>query len=239
MKKKRIAVYLCAGMLALSLAACGDDAQGESGSQGTEQTSSTDEQQESGGSQEGTEDTSSAESDSAGDDNQGGDDGDGSTAMEGWSEEMEGLKSLIVEALGEDAQGYSNYWPDMALDAEMLETRFGVSPEMYDDYMGEIPMMSAHVDTLVIVKAKEDQVDAVREALEAYREAQINDTLQYPANLGKIQASKVETAGNYVIFAMLGGDDMEAADNGEDAQIAFCQEKNDLVIDTIKGELGL
>ena len=68
---------------------------------------------------------------------------------------MEDLKSAVVEALGE------NYWPNMPLDAEILEATFGVTSEMYDDFMGEMPMISNNVDTLLIIKAKEGQVDAV------------------------------------------------------------------------------
>ena len=30
---------------------------------------------------------------------------------------------------------------------------------MYEDYMAEMPMMSAHVDTLLIIRAKDDKVE--------------------------------------------------------------------------------
>lgn len=239
---KKIGIYLCAGILALGLTACGRDAQGNEGFQNTQQTDSSGAQKEGGDSQGGTAGGSleTGGADREQQENSGADDGqqaNGSQGVadvsEGWSQEMEKLKSAAAEALGE------NYWPDMAVDPELLEMLFRVTPDMYEDYMGEMPMMSAHVDKLVIVKAKEGKVDEVREALEAYRDAQIADTMQYPMNLGKIQASRVEVVGSYVIFAMLGGDDTEAQADGEEAQIAYCQEVNDLVIDTIKGELGL
>lgn len=238
---KKLTIYLCAGILVLGLTACTRDNQEESGSQnteqtssqGTEQTGSSDDQQESSdASQDEPDDASTGTDDTSVEGGDEGGDVDGDTASGGWSQEMEGLKTAVTELLGSD------YWPDMTLDAEMFETRFGVTSEMYDDFLAEMPMMSAHVDTLVVVKAKEGQADAVKAALEAYRESQINDTLQYPMNLAKVQGSKVEAVGDYVIFTMLGGDDTAAGDESEEAQITFNQERNDLVIETIKGELG-
>lgn len=146
---------------------------------------------------------------------------------DGWTSEMDAFREAVVGALGE------NYWPDMALQPDMLEALFGVTADMYDDYMAEMPMISTNVDTLVIVKAKEGQADAVEEALTAYRENLVGDTMQYPMNLGKIQASRVEKIGNYVCFVQLGADTMEALEQGDEAVIAQCQETNELVIEII------
>ena len=142
------------------------------------------------------------------------------------------MKAAAVEAAEE-----GGYWPDMALEPDMLEMSFGISADMYEDYMAEMPMMSAHVDTLVIIRAKDDKVEAVREALEAYREAKVNDTMQYPMNLGKIQASRVETIGSYVMFVQLGGDTTQAEEEGEEAVVALCQERNDKVIEAVRAKL--
>lgn len=145
----------------------------------------------------------------------------------GWTPEMDAVRKAVVAALGE------SYWPDMALDSEMLETVFGLTPDMYDDYLAEMPMISTNVDTLVVVKAKEGQADAVEEALTAYRENLVGDTMQYPMNLGKIQASRVEKIGNYVCFVQLGADTMDTMEEGDEAVIAQCQEINELVIEII------
>lgn len=220
MKKKT--VYLCAALLALSLASCGRKTDNEGSSQETEQTEST-------GS---LADSSSEETGAPGDGGQTEGAENGSQDYEeGWSEEMEGLKTAVVESLGE------NYWPDMALLPDMLEMSFGITSDMYEDYMAEMPMISANVDTLLIVRAKDDKVEAVREALEAYRDTQINSTTQYPMNLGKVQASRIETIGNYVIFAQLGADTEKAAGEDDEAVIAYCQEVNGQVIDVIRGRL--
>ena len=152
-----------------------------------------------------------------------GDDGDTYRVVE-----MTTIKDAIVEELGED------YWPAMPLDSEMLEGLIGVAPDLYEDFMAELPMISTNVDTLIVVRAKEDQVNAVEKALNDYRDANVSNTMQYPQNIGKIQASKVERLGNYVIYVQLGGDVMDVIDQGDEAVIVHCQEVNDRVIDIIK-----
>lgn len=149
-----------------------------------------------------------------------------------WSEEMAGLRGAVVEELGD------NYWPDMHIPAEILEANYGLTSDMYVDYMGEMPAMSAHVDTLLIVKASEGQEDAVEQALQNYRDVLVEDTMQYPANLGKIQAAQVARIDNYVCFVLLGGDTMTAAEQGDEAVISQCQEENQKVIDIITEKLA-
>lgn len=241
MMKKRL-VALCAVALAFLLAGCGGDG-GKESSSGSGENSV----QESVESTESTESTESApeeslpEESAAPEESDPADSGEAQEsergdapegAAEGWSQEMEDLKAAAVEAAEE-----GGYWPDMALEPDMLEMSFGISADMYEDYMAEMPMMSAHVDTLVIIRAKDDKVEAVREALEAYREAKVNDTMQYPMNLGKIQASRVETIGSYVMFVQLGGDTTQAEEKGEEAVVALCQERNDKVIEAVRAKL--
>lgn len=147
---------------------------------------------------------------------------------EGWSEEMEAVKKAVTDALGE------NYWPNTAIPAEMLEGSFGITSDMYDDYLAEMPMISTNVDTLIVIKAKEDQVQAVEDALNAYREMLVNDTMQYPMNVGKIQASRIERMDNYVCFVQLGADVMDLSEQGDEAVIKHCQEQNELAIDVMR-----
>lgn len=233
--KKRV-VLMCVGLVALSLAACGGDGSQESGGESTGQTQESGAQGDEAqiGSDSGAEEDStqgSPDQDGAQDSGTAGGDDSGINYEEGWSQEMEGLKSAVVGQLGDD------YWPNMPLLPDMLEMSFGITSDMYDDYMAEMPMISANVDTLLIVRAKDDKVETVREALEAYRDVQINDAMQYPMNVGKVQASRIETIGNYVIFAQLGADTQEASEEGDEAVIAKCQEVNDSVIETIRGLL--
>lgn len=145
---------------------------------------------------------------------------------------MEELKAAVVEALGED------YWPNMAADEEILFDLYGISEDMYDDFLAEMPMISTNVDTMIIIKAKEGQEDAVEKILDDYRERLVNDSLQYPMNLGKIQASRIEAFDNYICFVQLGGDVTDLLDQGEDVVIAHCQEHNEKALDAIRTTLA-
>lgn len=231
MMKKRLTT-LCA--LALALLLCGCGGKGDEGASDSGQSSSQEStEQAPSESKESAPAESAAPEESAdsgeAQDPEGGDAPD--SAGEGWSQEMEDLKAAAVEA----ADG--GYWPDMALEPDMLEMSFGITSDMYEDYMAEMPMMSAHVDTLLIIRAKDDKVEAVQGALEAYRNAKIEDTMQYPMNLGKIQASRIETIGNYVMFVQLGGDTTQVEEEGEEAVVSRCQEQNDKVIEAIRAKL--
>ena len=147
---------------------------------------------------------------------------------QGWTEQMESVKTAVTDLLGED------YWPNMALMPDMLESRLGISPDMYEDYFAEMPMISANVDTLIVIKAVEDQADAVEDILLAYHDNNVNNTMQYPQNVGKIQAARVERIGNYVIFSQLGADTTEVSEEGDqEVIIAHCREVNELVIEVI------
>lgn len=149
-------------------------------------------------------------------------------AAESWSEEMENIKKAVTDAFGE------NYWPNTAIPAEMLEGTFGITPDMYDDYMAEMPMIGTNVDTLIVIHAKEDQVQAVEDALNAYRDNLVNDTMQYPMNVGKIQASRIERIDNYVCFIQLGADVMDLLEQGDEKVIEYCLEQNELAIEVIR-----
>lgn len=209
---KKIFVILCVGSLMIGMLGCGK-ADNRNESQNNSENQSSEESQNS--------------SDAQGSSGSAGDSEDGYDYSDGWTSEMDAVREAVVEALGED------YWPDMALQPDMLESLFGVTADMYDDYLAEMPMISNNVDTLVIIKAKEGQADAVEAALTAYRENLVSDTLQYPMNVGKVQASRVEKIGNYVCFVQLGADTMETLDQGDEAVIAQCQETNELVIEII------
>lgn len=141
----------------------------------------------------------------------------------------EALVSSVASALGDE------YWADMELAPEFLESWYGISDDMYEEYYGQSPMISANVDTLIVVKAKEDRVSDVKDALDTYRDTMIKDTLQYPSNIPKIQASLIETYGKYVCFVQLGGSAVEAED--EEAALSACKEMNEQALSVIQGEL--
>jgi hypothetical protein len=147
------------------------------------------------------------------------------------SEEMTAIRQAVVDAVGE------NYFPQMQIPAEYMEG-FGLSADMYEEFFGEMPMISTNVDTLIVVKAAEGQLEAVEGVMNAYRDNLVNDTMQYPMNVGKIQASEVKTIGNYVCFVQLGGDVMAALEQGDEAVIKHCQEQNATAIAALEGVIN-
>lgn len=212
---KKLLVLLSVGALMLGMAACGrgeaDEDQNPPQNQETSQPQNTPDSV--------TPDDADAETpDAAG----------GHDYSLGWTDEMNAIKSAVTEELGED------YFPNAPLDPELLESLIGVTSDTYEDYFAEVPMISANVDTLIVVKAKEEQADEVEKVLNDYRDAKVGETMQYPQNIGKIQASKVERIGNYVVFVQLGGDIGDILDQGDEAVILYCQEVNDKVIEIIR-----
>lgn len=140
---------------------------------------------------------------------------------------VEDLKAAVVEELGE------NYWPNMALNETDIEGLLGVSAQDYEEAVAEMPMISTNVDTLIIIRAKEGKTVDVEKAVTEYRERLVNDTMQYPMNIGKIQASEVAVYGNYVCFVQLGADTMKAAEQGDEEVITHCKEANVKALDAI------
>ena len=145
----------------------------------------------------------------------------------GISEEMSAIRQAVVDALGE------NYWPDTQIPPEFLEG-YGLTSDMYTDFWGEMPMIGTNVDTIIVIKANEGQIDAVEAVLNSYRENLVNDTMQYPMNLGKIQASRIEVMGDYACFAQLGADTMDLMDAGDEEVIRHCQEQNEMALEAIE-----
>lgn len=208
--KKKLACMLLMSALAFSMTACGgkDNSGTASGTQPST-TESTAAGQETGT----TESTTTAQ-----------DPSDVAKALQS-------AKKAVTDALGDD------YWPDSEIPEEMLNETYGVSTDLYDAFLGESPMISVNVDTLLIIHAKDDKVEEVENALNAYRDHLVNDTMQYPMNLGKIQASRIERVGDYVCFVQLGADTSSVEDQGDEAVITYCQEQNELALEAIRQTL--
>ena len=205
--KKKLACMLLMGTLALSMAACGngqDKNTGAATETGVESAEGTVES--TGTSVENTE-------------------------AENSGTPLQNAKKAVTDALGDD------YWPDSEIPEEMLNETYGVSGDLYDAYLGECPMISVNVDTLLIIHAKDGKVEDVENALNAYRDSLVNDTMQYPMNLGKIQASRVERIGDYVCFVQLGADTSSVEEQGDEAVITYCQEQNELALEAIRQTL--
>lgn len=141
------------------------------------------------------------------------------------------LRDAVAEALGED------YWPDSVMEPEYVQDLYGLKPDMYEDIFVETPMIGTNVDTLIIVQAKEDRVEDVEKVLGNYREGEINNTMQYPMNIGKVQASRIETIDNYVFFIQLGGSSVDAEEEGEEKVMELSREQNEKALEAIRQAL--
>lgn len=141
------------------------------------------------------------------------------------------LKDSVKELLGD------KYWPEVDLTKEELEQRTGITEDMYVDFLAEKQVLDAHIDTMIIIHAKEAHVGEVEQALEKYRADIIEQNKNYPQNLCKAEASRMETIEDYVCFVQLGADTTIVADKGEDAMIAYCQEENERALYILEKEI--
>ena len=208
--KKRLACMLLMSALALSMTACGGKDNGAAS--GTQETTTE--------STAAGQATGEAESTTA-----------GTQDPKDTAKALQDAKKAVTDALGD------NYWPDSEIPEEMLGDTFGISADLYDAYLGEAPMISVNVDTLLIIHAKDGKVEEVENALNAYRDHLVSNTMQYPMNLGKIQASRIDRVGDYVCFVQLGADTSSVEDQGDEAVITYCQEQNELALEAIRQTL--
>lgn len=126
-----------------------------------------------------------------------------------------------------------SYIPQMQLDQETLEQKYGLTEDMYKEALGEAAMISVQVDEFVAVHASQGRADDVEEALNNYRDYLINETVNYPMNIGKINGSKVYRNGDYVFFIMLGDMPQEVMDGPEEEAKAYAEKQNEIAVEAI------
>ena len=137
---------------------------------------------------------------------------------------------LAQEELGEEFRA------NMEIPAEMYADMFALDSATYESVYGFMPMISAHVDTLVGVKAKD--VTAVENALNAYVEAKKADRMQYPTNAAAMGAMQVVTVGNYVWLVGTFGATDTVAESGEEAILNYAKANVEKVITIINNICG-
>lgn len=137
------------------------------------------------------------------------------------------LLNRVKEAYGE------SYAPQMPLDTQALEQRYGLSGDMYVEALGETSLISVMVDEFVAVRAQQGRADDVEAALEDYRDYLVNEAVNYPMNTGKINGSLVYRNGNYVFFIMLGDMPQEVADGSPEEARAYAARQNEIAVEVI------
>ena len=141
------------------------------------------------------------------------------------------LKDSVKELMGDQ------YWPEVSLSGQELEDKTGITEDMYVDFLAEEQSMDAHIDTMIIIHAREAHIGDVEQALENYRAQTIRQNQNYPQNLCKAEASRMETIEDYVCFVQLGADTTVVADQGKDEIIAYCQEENERALYVLEKEI--
>lgn len=146
--------------------------------------------------------------------------------------DLSDLLKDIQKAYGEE------YIPSMDYDTDTLANVFGLEPDMYEEIIAQGPMITVNIDTFIALKAKAGQAEAAEKALVDYRQDLIDNSLQYPMNLPKLNTSQVIRHGDYVFLVMLGTPTMEALDEGEEAALESAKESNQIAIDVIDEAFG-
>lgn len=218
MKKKLLAALLIGALCASLFTSCsgGDTASSGSSSSDTSSSETLSSEMES----------SQAESSEAAPSEESGD----ASASDGVA--LSTILDAVKNAYGE------NYLPSMDLTEEDLKTRFGLNSADYTEALGQVAMISTQVDTFVAVHAKEGKADAVVSALNTYRDDLVNNSMQYPMNVAKVNASKVYQNGDYVFFIMLGTFAPDDIVDDEEASVKFHEEQNDIAIQAIDETLA-
>lgn len=154
---------------------------------------------------------------------------DGASASQEQMQEQE--LSDIVQAV-KDAYG-ENYLPSMEITEDMMSDIYGVNMDNVDEFIAEAPAISAHVDTFIAVKAKEGKGEEVEKELQAYLDYVVDNSINYPMNVAKVQSAKVVRYDDYVFYVMLGGYNDENPDATEEENVKFAQDQTQLGLDTI------
>lgn len=144
-----------------------------------------------------------------------------------------GLLSTVHDEI--KAMFGEDYIPSQQYDEQYLEEQLGISSDLVKDFVAEGPMMSAHVDTFIGIEAAEGKAEEVEQKLNDYRQSLVDDSVQYPMNVPKIQASKVTRIDDYVFFTILGRYNDELT--GEEELLKHYESETKSVVDKITDAL--
>lgn len=201
--RKFLAIFAAAAMLTAALTACNSN----SNDQGSDNSSST----------------SSTPAENTPENGDGDAEGDNSAADPDMSTAE--IVDAIKGAYDPDSIPFIDLLPE-----EMIGDMYGLDAADYTEITAHVPMISTFVDTVVVVKAAEGKVSDVEAALKAHHDRLVNDSIQYPMNIEKVNAGQVVVKGNYVAFIMLGAID-EREDASDSDRASFAQEQTKIGVD--------
>lgn len=92
--------------------------------------------------------------------------------------------------------------PDMMdMDAALLSDLYGIESSDLVEFIGKMPLMSAHVNEFLIAQCAPGRVDAVKAACEARLET-LKAGNMYPETLTLLENYKLVTSGDYILFCI-------------------------------------
>ena len=89
----------------------------------------------------------------------------------------------------------------MDMDDVLLSDLYGIDPSDLVEFIGKMPLMSAHVTEFLIAQCAPGRVDAVKAACEARLETLKAGNL-YPETLKLVDNYKLVTSGDYLLFCI-------------------------------------
>lgn len=220
--RKFIAIFAAAAMLTAALTACSNDNEQEPENSSSSTSSTTPEDQPDDDSFGGFGD----EGDDDGNDDNSSDVGAGEG---GDTADVESVTQQIVNEIKAAYDPDTIPFIDM-LPEDMVGDMYGLEADTYTEVTAHVAMISTYIDTVVVVKAAEGKVGDVEAALNSYHDYLVNESLQYPINVEKVNSAQVVKNGDYVAFIMLGAID-EREDASDSDRAAFAEEQTKIGVD--------
>lgn len=141
--------------------------------------------------------------------------------------ELQTVVEAIKAAYGE------TYYPNMPVEGDMIKDMYGITSDLYEEIVIEIPMISAQSDFMIAMKVAEGKQEDALAAVTAYREKIVNDLMQYPMNQLKLQSSLLVEKEGFIFLVSLGDIPMEVFDAGDAAVTEKAVEQNKIAQDAI------
>lgn len=115
----------------------------------------------------------------------------------------------LAEKIYQAVKGSCIYKAELMVqdDETYMSDVLGLDSSWYDVAIVEIPMMSTNVDMFALIHPTEGNFENVEAAIKNYQDFLINDSIQYPMNVEKVQNCKAEAIGDYVFFILLNSPD--------------------------------
>ena len=96
-----------------------------------------------------------------------------------------------------------NEMATMDIDSEVLSVLYEINEDQYEEVVGKMPMTNVQASMYLVIKAKDESVDTVKEKVEAYASAQERIWSTYlPEQYELVKQRKLDVIGNYVYLVI-------------------------------------